>query len=71
MEALGSGERFGNVSFNVTVTLASNAVETGQRSITYCRVRQVVETTTGISNVYAQNAIIRRGGVFLVISRHP
>lgn len=71
MAALGSGEKFVNVSFNVTVTLASNAVETGQRSITYCHVRQVVETTTGIFNVYAQNAIIRRGGVFLVTSRHP
>jgi hypothetical protein len=71
MEALVSGARFANESFSVTVTPANSAVATEQRSITYCRVRQAVATTTGIFNAYAQNAIIQKGGAFLVTLRHP
>jgi hypothetical protein len=71
MEALESGARFVNEFFKGTVTPARRAVLKGQRLITYCHGWQVVGTTTGIFNAYAQNAIIRKGGGFLVAHRHP
>lgn len=71
MEALENGARFVNAYCNATATHASNAVVRAQRLITYCHEVQGVVTTTGIFNVYAQNAIIRKGGGFLVTFRHP
>ena len=71
MEALANGARSGNESLNAISSHASNAVAKAQRLITYCHEVQAVATTTGISNVYAQNAIIPKGGGFLVTLRHP
>jgi hypothetical protein len=71
MEALESGARFVSESFKGTVTPASNAVVKAQRLTTYCHGWQAGATTTGIFNAYAQNAIIRKGGGFLVAHRHP
>jgi hypothetical protein len=71
MEALANGARFANVYCNVTDTHASNAVVKAQRLITYCHAVQAVVMTTGIFSVYALNAIIQKGGGFLVTLRHP
>jgi hypothetical protein len=51
-------------------THASNAVAKAQQSITSFPVLLVGEMTNGIFSVYAQHAIIRREGGFLVHLLH-
>ena len=53
-------------SCSVTSTHVSNAVVRAQPSITSFPVWLVVEMMSGISSAYAQHAIIRREGGFLV-----
>jgi hypothetical protein len=61
----------GHESCSVTSTHASNAVAKAQPSITSFPVWPVVVMTNGIFSVYAQHAIIRREGGFLVHLLHP
>jgi len=61
----------GHESCSEINTHASNAVAKAQQSITSFPVWLVVEMTNGIFNAYAQPAIIRRGGGFLVHLLHP
>ena len=71
MAAPVNGERLGNAFFNVTDTHARHAVGKAIRLITYCRAWLVVLTTTGICKLYAEVAILRRGGGFFMNLRHP
>ena len=71
MAALVNGNVSLSVSVNVTVTLAKYAEWKAIPSITSYREAQAVLTTNGICNAYAQNAILRRVGGFLIHIRHP
>ena len=71
MAAQANGERSGSAFFSVTDTHARHAVGKAIRLITYFRAWLVVLTTTGICKLYAEVAILRRGGGFLVNRGHP
>ena len=71
MAAPPNGSALQSVSVNVTVTLASCVGLKAIRSITSFQEVQGAQTTTGICNVYAPNAIQRRGGGFLIHLDHP
>jgi hypothetical protein len=71
MAALPNGNALLSVSVNVTVTLARRAVWKAIPLTTSYREAQAVQTTNGICNVYALNAILRRVGGFLIHLGHP
>jgi hypothetical protein len=71
MAAPPNGSALLSVSVNVTVTLASCVGWKAIRLTTSFQEVLVVLTTTGICNVYAPNAIQRRGGGFLIHLDHP